>query len=76
MKIEVKNLPDQKGSGYPAPYDEPCKERRWKQLGQAAGLTQFGVARDAWNRSSTCNCTNSSHLTPTFFRREREDSGI
>lgn len=43
MKIDVTKLPELKGSGYPAPYDEPCKERRWKQLGLAAGLTQFGV---------------------------------
>ncbi|MBW4051114.1 MAG: cupin domain-containing protein [Proteobacteria bacterium] len=31
------------GSGYPAPYDEPCRERRRMRLGDAAGLTQFGV---------------------------------
>lgn len=43
MKIDVTNLPELKGSGYPKPYDEPCKERRWKALGHAAGLTQFGV---------------------------------
>ena len=43
MKIDLKNLPEMKGSGYPPPYDEPCKERRWKALGLAAGLTQFGV---------------------------------
>lgn len=42
-KIDVANVPEMKGSGYPPPYDEPCKERRWKALGQAAGLTQFGV---------------------------------
>ena len=31
------------GSRYPAPYDEPCKLRENRQLGVAAGLTQFGV---------------------------------
>ena len=31
------------GSGYPAPFDEPCRERRRWRLGDAAGLTQFGV---------------------------------
>ncbi len=31
------------GSGYPPPYDEPCRERRRLRLGDAAGLTQFGV---------------------------------
>jgi uncharacterized cupin superfamily protein len=31
------------GSGYPAPYDEPCRQRKRLRLGDAAGLTQFGV---------------------------------
>ena len=31
------------GSGYPAPYDEPCRQRKRSRLGDAAGLTQFGV---------------------------------
>ncbi|MDB5432703.1 MAG: transcriptional regulator [Caulobacter sp.] len=33
------------GCDYPPPHDAPCKDRkRWK-LGDAAGLTQFGVNR-------------------------------
>jgi uncharacterized cupin superfamily protein len=42
------------GSGYPSPFDVPCRERtRWR-LGDAAGLTQFGVnllrlAPGAWS---------------------------
>jgi uncharacterized cupin superfamily protein len=31
------------GTGYPAPYDEPCRQRKRLRLGDAAGLTQFGV---------------------------------
>jgi methyltransferase (TIGR00027 family) len=31
------------GSRYPAPFDAPCKARSWLRLGDAAGLTQFGV---------------------------------
>jgi uncharacterized cupin superfamily protein len=31
------------GAGYPAPYDEPCRQRKRLRLGDAAGLTQFGV---------------------------------
>lgn len=31
------------GCSYPAPYDEPVKSRSWLRLGDAAGLTQFGV---------------------------------
>jgi len=43
MKIDVSALKESRGSGYPPPYDEPCKERHWKRLGDAANLTQFGV---------------------------------
>ncbi len=42
-KIDIEAAPAGAGSRYPAPYDEPCKARRWKKLGDAAGLTQFGV---------------------------------
>lgn len=42
-KIDIEQAPVRKGSAYPPPYDEPCKERtRWR-LGDAAGLSQFGV---------------------------------
>jgi uncharacterized cupin superfamily protein len=42
-KIDVENAPTRVGTGYPPPYDQPCLDRkRWK-LGDAAGLTQFGV---------------------------------
>lgn len=42
-KINVETAPLGEGSRYPAPYDAPCKARRWKKLGDAGGLTQFGV---------------------------------
>ncbi|MDE1939568.1 MAG: cupin domain-containing protein [Alphaproteobacteria bacterium] len=42
-KIEVKSLPERKGSGYPAPFHEKCIDRVRKALGDAGGLTQFGV---------------------------------
>jgi uncharacterized cupin superfamily protein len=32
------------GTRYPAPYDAPCLDRRRWRLGDAAGLTQFGVS--------------------------------
>src|SRR5262245_50985973 len=44
-KIDQKDVPERSGTRYPAPYDEPCKGRRWKALGDAAGLTQFGAHR-------------------------------
>ena len=28
---------------YPAPFNEPCRLREWRALGDAAGLSQFGV---------------------------------
>ncbi len=42
-KIEPDSLPVHRGSGYPAPFDEACRERRRQRLGDAAGLSQFGV---------------------------------
>ena len=42
-KIDLAALESVIGSGYPAPYDEPCRERRRLRLGEGAGLTQFGV---------------------------------
>ena len=42
-KIDIPSAPARKGSGYPAPFDKPCAARERKQLGDAAGLTDFGV---------------------------------
>ena len=42
-KLSIDAAPAVAGSRYPAPYDEPCKERFRRCLGDAAGLTQFGV---------------------------------
>lgn len=42
-KIDVKAVPEVKGTGYPAPFDQPCLDRIRKRLGDAGGLSQFGV---------------------------------
>ena len=42
-KIDISADKTALGSGYPAPYDEPCRQRKRLRLGDAAGLTQFGV---------------------------------
>jgi uncharacterized cupin superfamily protein len=42
-KIDLNTAPKGQGTRYPAPYDEPCKGRKWLCLGDAGGLTQFGV---------------------------------
>jgi uncharacterized cupin superfamily protein len=41
--IDVGRAPRATGSRYPAPFDEPCRARVNVRLGEAAGLTQFGV---------------------------------
>jgi len=42
-KIDIDAAPTRFGSAYPPPFDEPCRARRRWKLGDAAGLTQFGV---------------------------------
>lgn len=42
-RIDPKTLPVSSGTTYPAPYDEPCRARHRIRLGDAAGLTQYGV---------------------------------
>ncbi len=42
-KIDPAKAPQGSGSRYPTPFDEPCRKRTWLRLGEAAGLTQFGV---------------------------------
>ena len=42
-KIDIEAAPSGAGTRYPEPYSAPCKGRSWRKLGDAAGLTQFGV---------------------------------
>lgn len=42
-RIDVAALPSVVGTLYPAPFNEPCLKRERKRLGDAAGLTQYGV---------------------------------
>lgn len=44
-KIVVDAVAMHKGSDYPTPYDQPCRERVRRALGDIAGLTDFGVNR-------------------------------
>jgi uncharacterized cupin superfamily protein len=53
-KVDKLLAPEGSGTRYPAPHDQPCKNRAWRRLGEAAGLTQFGVnllrlAPGAWS---------------------------
>ena len=42
-KIDLASVPRGEGTDYPPPYDAPCLDRVRQALGDAAGLTQFGV---------------------------------
>jgi uncharacterized cupin superfamily protein len=42
-RIDVEKVPVHTGSKYPAPYDAPCATRARQRLGDAAGLSDFGV---------------------------------
>lgn len=53
-KIDITSAPQRIGSGYPAPFHEPCSARDRRQLGDAGGLNDFGVnlmrlAPGAWS---------------------------
>ncbi len=43
-KIDIDKAPTRFGSAYPPPFDAPCANRRRWKLGDAVGLTQFGVS--------------------------------
>src|SRR4051794_37758951 len=40
-KIDIDALPVRSGSGYPAPFDQPCLGRTRRALGDAVGIDQF-----------------------------------
>jgi len=53
-KIDITSALQRVGSGYPAPFHEPCSARDRRQLGDAGGLNDFGVnlmrlAPGAWS---------------------------
>jgi uncharacterized cupin superfamily protein len=42
-KIDIAAVPECQGTFYPPPFDAPCAERVRQRLGNAGGLTDFGV---------------------------------
>jgi uncharacterized cupin superfamily protein len=42
-RIDPATLPAIEGTLYPTPFDQPCRARVRTKLGDAAGLTQYGV---------------------------------
>lgn len=56
-KLDLQAAPQRTGSSYPPPFDEPCARRVRTRLGDAGGLTQFGV--------------NLLHLPPGVWSSQR-----
>jgi len=42
-KIDIAAVPQRMGAGYPPPFGVPCSGRVRQRLGNAGGLTDFGV---------------------------------
>jgi uncharacterized cupin superfamily protein len=42
-KLDIESIRRRTGSSYPAPFDHPCAARVRQALGDAGGLTDFGV---------------------------------
>jgi uncharacterized cupin superfamily protein len=42
-KIDIATVPIRKGTGYPAQFNAPCAERVRQRLGNAGGLSDFGI---------------------------------
>jgi uncharacterized cupin superfamily protein len=42
-KIDVAQVPERVGSGYPTEFAAPCAARTRKRIGNAGGLEDFGV---------------------------------
>ena len=42
-KIDIEGLEVRSGSNYPHPFKEICMGPTWRKLGDAVGLTDFGV---------------------------------
>jgi uncharacterized cupin superfamily protein len=42
-RIDSETVATVVGTFYPTPFDQPCRARERKRLGDAAGLTQFGI---------------------------------
>jgi uncharacterized cupin superfamily protein len=56
-KIDIKSVPERKGSSYPAPFHLKAGERIRQRLGDAGGLSDFGV--------------NLMHLPPGAWSSQR-----
>ncbi len=44
-KLDLEAITEESGCNYPPPFDAPCLGGTWRRLGNAGGLTAFGVNR-------------------------------
>ena len=42
-KLDLAAIAVESGCNYPPPFDQPCHGATWRRLGEAGGLTTFGV---------------------------------
>ncbi len=67
-KIDIDSAPTSHGTGYPEEFAGPCKSRRRWRLGDAAGLSQFGVnllrlPAGAWSSQRHWHATEDEFVT-------------
>lgn len=67
-KIDIDSAPTSHGTGYPEEFAGPCKPRRRWRLGDAAGLSQFGVnllrlPAGAWSSQRHWHATEDEFVT-------------
>ena len=72
-RVDIAALNSVVGTLYPPPFDEPCRTRERKRLGDAAGLTQYGVNR--WLTSVRSPSTGGSRHSSLNKRGGRVAGG-
>jgi uncharacterized cupin superfamily protein len=64
--LDPMSLPELRGTGYPSPYKEQVAGRTKRKLGDAAGITQFGVNLTAL-MPGACSAMRHWHETEDEF---------